>query len=157
MSTLGWVHTIFSLVALAAGAAVILLRKGTRWHRTLGHLYLTSMLALNATALSIYRLFDGFGPFHWMAIASLITLVAGMVPVLARWPRQRWLALHGGCMSGSYVGLVAAAASEVTSRLGSDFGGTVAITTVVVIGVGMAILMRTLPQALGRVPRAPSR
>jgi uncharacterized membrane protein len=155
MSTLGWVHTAFSLVALATGAAVLLMRKGTRWHRTVGHLYLTSMLSLNITALLIYRLFDGFGPFHWMAVASLATLAAGMAPALTRRPQQRWLAVHAGCMSGSYVGLVAAAASEVTSRMGGDFSRAVAITTVLVIGVGLAIIRRTLPRAIARVSRPP--
>jgi uncharacterized membrane protein len=67
MSTLGIIHMIFGLVALAAGAAELRLRKGARWHRTVGHLYLTNMLALNISALFIYRLFGGFGPFRWTA------------------------------------------------------------------------------------------
>ena len=31
MSTLGWIHLIFATIALVAGTAVILIRKGTRW------------------------------------------------------------------------------------------------------------------------------
>jgi len=61
MSTLGWVHLTFGAVALLAGTAVVLLRKGTRWHRTMGHVYLTNMVALNVSALFIYRLFGRFG------------------------------------------------------------------------------------------------
>lgn len=62
MSTVGFIHMIFGIVALVAGTAVLFLRKGTRWHRTLGHLYLTNMLASNISALFIYRLYGSFGP-----------------------------------------------------------------------------------------------
>ena len=37
MSTIGLIHTVFSVIALIAGTAVVGMRKGTRWHRTLGH------------------------------------------------------------------------------------------------------------------------
>ena len=89
MSTLGWIHTIFGIVALLAGTVVLFLRKGTRWHRTFGHLYLTNMIALNVSALFIYNLYGRFGPFHWMALGSLLSLAAGMVPVFTRRPPFR--------------------------------------------------------------------
>lgn len=153
MSALGWVHTTFGLVALFASGIVISIRKGTRWHRTFGHFYLTSMLALNITALFIYGLFGTFGPFHWMAVASLITLIVGMVPVLTRKPKGKWLDLHAGFISGSYVGLVAATTAEITSRLPggwNSFSATVtAITIAVVIGAGVFLIRTKLPKAIG--------
>ncbi len=94
MSTLGWIHTVFGITALLAGSAVVVLRKGTRWHRTLGHMYLTSMIGLNVTALFIYRLFGHFGPFHWLAASSLLTLMAGLIPVFTRRPKGLWLERH---------------------------------------------------------------
>lgn len=153
MSTLGWIHTIFGLVALAAGTAVLLMRKGTRWHRTLGHVYLTNMLALNISALFIYRLYGHFGPFHWMALASLITLVIGMVPVFTRRPKGGWLQLHAAFINGSYVGLVAATASEITSRIpGTEayFGLVVGLTTAGIIAVGAVLIHFTLPRSIRR-------
>ena len=42
------------------------------------------MVGLNVTALSIYRLTGVFGPFHWAALFSLATIVAGVVPVRRR-------------------------------------------------------------------------
>jgi uncharacterized membrane protein len=120
MNTLGWAHTNFGLDALFAGGIVIFIRKGTRWHRTFGHFYLTSMIALNATAFFIYGLFSTFGPFHWMAIASLITLVIGMIPVFTRKPKGKWLELHSGFISGSYVGLVAATAQKLPAVCPED-------------------------------------
>lgn len=155
MSTLGWVHLVFALVALAAGTAVILIRKGTRWHRTLGHVYLTCMLAVNITALFIYIKFGVFGPFHWMAIASLLTLLVGMVPVFTRRPKNGWLRLHAGFISGSYVGLVAAAGAETAVRLpGTEeiFGLVVGITTVLIIGIGVYFVQRHLPKAIEHTP-----
>lgn len=155
MSTLGWVHITFGIVALAAGAAVVLTRKGTRWHRTLGHVYLTNMLALNITALFIYNLYGSFGPFHWMALASLLTLIVGMVPVFTRRPKGRWLDQHAAFISGSFVGLVAATAAEITSRLPgteANFGLVVGATTALVIGVGVVLIHRNLPQAIHRAP-----
>ena len=155
MSTLGWIHTIFGMVALLAGTAVILTKKGTRGHRTLGHVYLTNMIALNVSALFIYELYGRFGPFHWMALTSLLTLIAGMVPVFTRRPKVGWLQLHAAFINGSYVGLVAAFAAEITSRIpGTEahFGPVVGITTVVVIGIGAILIHRNLPQSLRRTP-----
>ena len=155
MSTLGWVHLVFAAIALGAGTAVIFMRKGTRWHRTLGHVYLTCMIALNVTALFIYKKFGIFGPFHWMAVASLLTLLVGMIPVFMRRPKGSWLQLHAGFISGSYVGLIAAAGSEVTSRIpGTDeiFGLVVSLTTALIIGVGIFLIQRNLPKAIERTP-----
>lgn len=149
MSTIGVIHTIFSVVALIAGAAVVMMRKGTRWHRTLGHVYLTSMLALNISALFIYRLFGRFGPFHSLAVYSLIIIVVGMVPVLTRRPKKSWLMWHAAAISGSYVGLVAAFFAEITSRLpGTEqsFGPVVTITSVIINVIGFYFIMRYLPK-----------
>ncbi len=90
MFPIGLTHTVAAVVALLAGAAVLLIPKGTRRHRQVGWVYVVSMLVLNTTALSIYRLFDGFGPFHAGAIFSLVTVAAGTVAALgARRARGR--------------------------------------------------------------------
>ena len=155
MSTLGWIHTVFGIVALLAGTAVVLLRKGTRWHRTLGHIYLTSMITLNITSLFIYNLYGHFGPFHWLALSSLLTLVAGMVPVFTRRPKGLWLERHAIFINISFIGLVAATSAEITSRipgLEEAFGPVVGLTSALVIGIGMALLFRNLPQSIRRTP-----
>lgn len=149
LSTIGWIHTIFSLVALIAGTAVVAIRKGTRWHRTLGHVYLTCMIALNISALFIYRLSGQFGPFHWLAVYSLVIIIVGMVPVFTRRPKGRWLTWHAAAISGSYVGLVAAFFAEIISRLpGTEhsFGLVVTITSVIVNGIGFFIIFFYLPK-----------
>lgn len=155
MSTLGWIHMIFGIVALLAGTVVVMIRKGTRWHRTLGHVYLTSMIALNATALAIYNLYGHFGPFHWLALSSLFTLIAGMVPVFTRRPKSRWLEWHAVFITVSFIGLVAATAAEITSRipgLEGAFGLVVGATSGLIIGIGAALIRRYLPQSIRRTP-----
>ena len=152
---IGWVHIIFSVVALIAGTIVVATGKGTRWHRTLGHIYLTCMLALNISALFIYRLFGTFGPFHWLAVYSLAIIVIGMVPVFTRWPKRSWLTWHAAAISGSYVGLVAAFFAEITSRLpGTEqsFGQVVTITSVIVNAIGFFVIFYYLPKIDKNLP-----
>ncbi len=159
MSSLGWTHLVFALVALAAGAAVLLTDKGTRLHRTLGHVYATSMISLNITALFIYRLTGRFNVFHALALVSLLGLALGLGAVLLRRPRGDWLARHAHFLSGSYVGLVAAAAAEAAARApvpGWRFGPAVALATLVVTLVGFYLMRRRLPLSLARFQR-PSR
>jgi uncharacterized membrane protein len=157
---LGWIHTIAALAALVTGAAVLLTRKGTRRHRQLGWAYVVSMLLLNGTALLIYRLSGRFGPFHVGAVFSLVTVVAGVAAALgarrARGRRNvaeraRALERHYPFMTWSYVGLVAAAVSEIATRVpmlrprpgqGLAFGTTVAVATLLVVGVGAQLIRR---------------
>ncbi len=155
MSTLGIIHMVFGLVALAAGTAVVLTRKGTRGHRTLGHIYLKTMVALNVTGLFIYNLFGHFGPFHWLAVASLLTLIAGLVPVFTRRPKGRWLEWHAAFISGSYVGLIAATAAEITSRIPGtedNFGLVVGLTSVFIMAIGGFLIQRNMQKSINRTP-----
>ncbi|MCW5853341.1 MAG: DUF2306 domain-containing protein [Anaerolineae bacterium] len=156
MSSLGWTHLVFALVALLAGAAVLLTRKGTRLHRTLGYIYVTSMVSLNVTALFIYHLTGRFNVFHALALVSLVSLALGLGPVLLRRPRVGWLARHARFISGSYVGLVAAAAAEVAARIplpGWRFGPAVALAALAVTLVGVTLIRRLLPTSLTKLPR----
>src|SRR3712207_4566555 len=94
MTLLGPIHTVAALVAVASGAAVLLQPKGTRRHRQLGWTYVVSMVALNVTALSIYRLTGRFGAFHVAALVSVATLAAGLLPAVRRRPPDGWVESH---------------------------------------------------------------
>ncbi len=142
MSTIGLAHTIIAFLALALGAIVLRRPKGGRWHRSLGHLYVNAMVALNVTGLLITDLFGGFGPFHWMALVSLIVLMMGMLAVLLRRPVGSWRAVHSGYMAGSYVGLVAAAGAEVGARVpGVPFAIGVTVPTLLISLIGIYLIM----------------
>lgn len=142
MTILGGFHIAAALLAMGTGAVVLLGRKGTRRHRRLGWAYVASMLAMNGSALLIYRLFGGFGPFHVAAIASLGTLVVGVL--VMRRPREpRAVERHYYWMTWSYVGLLAAFVSEVGTRApGAGFWWAVLAGTLLVLAVGARLIRR---------------
>lgn len=143
MDGLGLAHTALASLSLALGAVVVLRRKGDRLHRTIGHFYVASMLGTNITALTIYDLFGRFGPFHVAAVVSLATVMAGLLPVVTRRPRNRWFETHAYFMSWSYVGLVAAAAAEAAVRLpGLPFGPAVIAATLLITFSGAVLIHR---------------
>ena len=144
---LGLAHLLTAIAALLIGALVLFARQGTPRHRWLGRAYLASMLALNFSALLIYEVFDGFGVFHWLALFSLATVLGGYRAVWRKFPG--WKLPHANFMVGSYVGLVAAAVAEVTSRVpGWPFGATVFISSALVVVAGVALMRKLVPKAL---------
>ncbi|HKK74515.1 MAG TPA: DUF2306 domain-containing protein [Saprospiraceae bacterium] len=113
MEFINLIHTLFSVIALLAGAWVLLQTKGTRQHILIGRVYGISMLVLIFTSFFIFDLFGSFGAFHVLAIVSLVTLCLGMYfPLFAR-NNRAWLVHHYMWMSYSYVGLVMAGGSHL--------------------------------------------
>lgn len=140
---LSGLHIGSAVSALIFGLCVFLTRKGTRLHKQFGYAYFCNMLALNVSALFIYRLTGHFGPFHGAALASLLTLMAGFIAAYLRLPQGRWLELHYEFMNWSYVGLVAAGVSEATTRLPSvPFWPAVFAGTLAVFLVGGTLITR---------------
>jgi uncharacterized membrane protein len=117
LSALGWVHTVACLCAISAGAIVIGGPKGTSRHRTLGRMYLVSMLVTNITALGIYQRGVFYFP-HWFAVAALIAITIGFVCVRFRRPRGYWRNAHLTCMVASYYMLIGGGVNEVFLRVG---------------------------------------
>jgi len=155
MNTLGWVHVSLSLGAMAMGARILLMDKGTPRHRQMGQVYVFAMLGLNLSALMIYRLFGYFGPFHWAALFSLVTVLAGFIAARRARPRGGWLYLHAHMMLWSYVGLLAAAVSEITTRLLQyPFGLTVALSSALVFVLGGLAINRGVPKAISGMRKA---
>jgi hypothetical protein len=78
-----------------------------------------------------------------------------MIPVFTRRAKRGWLQRHAAFIGGSYVGLLAATAAEITSRLpGTEesFGLVVAGTSIVVMASGGALVARYMPGSVSRVP-----
>jgi uncharacterized membrane protein len=154
-SSLGAIHFTAAIVALACGAIVLGAPKGTVLHRTIGAGFVAAMVILNVFSLVIYRLTGYFEPFHALALFSLATVVRGMVPALRR--RPGWLMAHYWSMAWSYLGLLAAACSEIVVRLflragiltgtWQLIGGGIAIAILFVV-VGMVVLPRLQRTAL---------
>ena len=141
-STIGLIHLIASILALLFGTMVLLMRKGTRKHRRVGYMYVTSMIILLMTSFMTFRLFGGFGLFHYASVLSSLTLIFGIIPVLRR-KSSRWLYQHLSFMYWSVIGLYAAFASEALTRIPkTPFFGMVGIATVGITILGAVFFAR---------------
>ncbi len=79
MVSLGQVHLVLALVAIVAGAGVVGMKKGTGLHRLVGFVYALTMFGVLGSAMLIYNLTGDFGPFHVLALVSLVTIIFGYV------------------------------------------------------------------------------
>ncbi len=155
MDFLGTIHTGLGVASLLAGAAVALQPKGTRRHRFLGRTYVLSMFGLNGTALLLYRLTGTFNFFHVAALLSLLTLILGMLPTRARPFAGFFVARHAYFMSGSYVGVLAATAAEIATRIpGMSFIPVAIGSSIVICLLGSWVMMRRVPPTLSRFFKA---
>ncbi|MFY0591529.1 DUF2306 domain-containing protein [Roseivirga sp.] len=142
VSDIGLVHLISALLATLTGSIVLIITKGTRRHIQLGYVYTGSMLVLNITAFMTYRLFGGFGIFHVAAVASMLTLIGGMVPIIRR-KDKGWIYRHFSFMYWSVIGLYAAFASEALTRIPeTPFFGMVGIATAAIMMLGTVFFVR---------------
>ena len=113
---IGLIHLIFSVFALLLGTLVLIFTKGTKKHKKIGYFYCVSILGVNITAFMIYRLYNEFGIFHWMAVLSLLTLIGGMFPILMKKPKS-YITLHFNFMYWSVIGLYGAFMAETLVRI----------------------------------------
>lgn len=166
MSAMGSIHLAFSLLAVAFGALVLRLPKGTRWHRTWGHGYAWSMLGVVATSFAMFNMTGRVTPFHIAAVVAGLTLIAGLYTVLRRRPKKNWIEAHATWMAWSYVGLMAAFVAESLTRfvmpalastiarnsLWSAFWTLVALGTFGTVAIGATWLRRALPASIAAAP-----
>lgn len=114
---MGQIHLLSALGAMVAGTIVLILTKGNRVHKTWGYVYVLMMAVLNGSAFFLYKLTGHWGPFHFAAIISLATIVAGLVPVIGQRHNPQRIYRHMAFMYYSVVGLYAAFFAELFSRL----------------------------------------
>ena len=103
-----FIHIALGFSSLLSGLFIVLTQKGNNKHKIIGRVYFLSMLGLNLTSFGIYKLFNGWGFFHWMAVASLIPLIAGYIAI-----RYKNINAHYYFMFWSYIGLLCATISEI--------------------------------------------
>lgn len=138
-----------------AGAVVVALPKGTSRHRVWGTAYAVALVLVNVAALSLHLERD-FGLFHWLAVASLVTLAVGVSPLLLGHRSEAVLATHAYCMTWSYAGLLAAGCGQSAVALGED--GVAWVVPAVIFGVLVTsgvVIFRRVPVALGRFGPGP--
>ena len=149
-STVGFIHLLSALLAMVAGSIVLLNTKGGLFHKRIGYVYVALMVVLNVTAFMIYHLFGKFGPFHALAILSMVGIAGGMVPVLLKQRISVWIFYHYNFMSWSVVGLYAAFWSELFTRTlpMKQFWPVVMIATGVTAGIGAFLIRRNAARFL---------
>ncbi len=113
--TLPVLHVLTAALALLVGAIQLRRPKGTQAHRRLGGAYVLLLLVLNTTALSIYRETGRWNHFHWLAVASLVTLVIALGALAA--DRHRWWPMHAYAMAGSYLGVILAGVFQLATHV----------------------------------------
>ncbi|PPK87627.1 putative membrane protein DUF2306 [Neolewinella xylanilytica] len=136
--TVGLIHFLSALLALVTGAFVLYLPKGSSTHRRIGYVYAVTMIVMLITAFLIYALFGTFGPFHWLAVVSTLTLIGGMVPVLLRRPAANYLLYHFSFMYWSVVGLYLALFGELAAHLPELMSVERDRSLPLLIGIGVA-------------------
>lgn len=113
---IGWVHTIFAVIALITGSMILAKTKGTSLHKKTGRIYGISMLVVCTTSFMIYRVHGTFGILHFFAIISTVTLILGMLPMYVKGYKNP-ISAHFSWMYWSVIGLYCAFAAEIFTRL----------------------------------------
>jgi uncharacterized membrane protein len=144
-------HVVAAFSALAAGAAVLPLPKGTHTHRVIGTTYVIALVIVNVAALSLHQE-NVFGVFHALAVVSLITTAVGLTPLLLGKRSPAAIATHAYCMTWSYAGLVAAGCGQLTVAVGQDAGAwLVPVAIGVVLSISAVVIFGKVPPVLDRM------
>ncbi|NHF59392.1 hypothetical protein FK220_008580 [Flavobacteriaceae bacterium TP-CH-4] len=135
----GMVHLVASVIALITGTMVLIGTKATKKHQKIGYVYSLSMLVLLATSFMIYRLHGTFGVLHVFSVISGATLLAGMLPMFVKRPKD-YLQYHFSFMYWSVIGLYCAFAAEIFTRIPILFelGKDITVTFYALVGLSAA-------------------
>jgi uncharacterized membrane protein len=112
----GAIHTALAMLGIVVGLIQFLRPKRGPTHRARGYAFVYAMLVADGAALLVFQFTGRFNILHAGAIANLVCIVLAIVPVLRTPRRSNWKNQHYYWMSWSYVGLLAAAATELVVR-----------------------------------------
>lgn len=134
---LGWFHFVTALLSILSGTYILCKPKGTKVHKQVGYIYVLSMALVCGSALGVYNITGKFGAFHTLAIAGLVTLIIGLLPLFLKKNNRKHKVLHMWFMYYSVLGLYAAFVSELSLRIPEKPSyGVVGIATAIVFIVG---------------------
>jgi len=144
-------HVLAVLLALTAGAAVLVLPKGKHTHRVIGTIYVLALVLGNVAALSLHRE-NAFGVFHALAVVSLVTIAVALSPLLLGKRSPMVIANHAYCMTWSYAGLVAAGCGQLAAATGQDVGAWVVPVAIgTVLSISGVVIFGKVPPTLDRM------
>jgi uncharacterized membrane protein len=150
LTPIGAIHTTLAMLCIVVGAVQLLRPKGGAPHRARGYGYVYAILIADGAAMLLYRFTGTFNIFHVGALVNFVFVSAGIAPML-RTPRLAgWKYWHYYFMAWSYVGLIAAASTEIIVRFiqpatrGMAWSLT-AVVTALVTAIGYALIQRYRP------------
>ena len=151
LTTIGLLHAALAAFSIAAGFVQLIRRKGGPSHRALGYAYVAAMLVADSSALAIRQFTGGFNVLHAGAVVNFGCIVAAMLPMLRRPRRPDRFEVHYRWMSAAYIGLIAAAATELVVRLGpfttkAQLWTATGVVTLIVMSVGALLIGRYYPR-----------
>jgi uncharacterized membrane protein len=158
----GAIHTLLAMLGIVVGSIQLLRPKRGPAHRARGYAFVYAMLVADGTAMLIFQFTGRFNILHVGAVVNLVCIVLAVVPVL-RTPRpSNWKNKHYYWMCWSYVGLLAAAATELAVRTAhlatrQQAWTVTAATSLLVTAIGYVLINRyrplpQLPVALNDAP-----
>jgi uncharacterized membrane protein len=146
----GAIHTVLAIAGIVVGLFQFLRPQGGPIHRARGYAFVYAMLIADGAAMLIFQFTGKFNILHIGAIVNLVCVAAAVIPVL-RTPRPaNWKNQHYHWTSWSYVGLLAAAATELvvrTSHLATREQAwmVTAATSALVTAIGYVLINRHRP------------
>ncbi len=149
----GAIHTVLAMLGIAVGLIQFLRPKRGPGHRARGYAFVYAMLIGDGAVMLVYQFTGKFNIFHIGAIVNLLAIFLAVIPVL-RSPRpQNWKIQHYYWISWSYVGLLAAAATELVVRNGhlatrDQVWGVATAITLAVTAAGYILINRYRPDSL---------
>ena len=129
-------HLISAILALATGGLVLVLKKGTSLHKSLGYLFAITLMVVNISAAFMYNLTGHFNFLHVFMLISFASLLNGLIPAIRR-KSKNWYKRHVSGMTAAALGVWAAGFAELTIRLLPKLFSP---TMIILIAVGMGIL-----------------
>ena len=146
----GAIHTVLAMLGIVVGLLQLLRPKRGAGHRARGYAFVYAMLIADGAAMLIFQFTGRFNILHVGAIVNLACVVLGVVPVL-RSPRPaNWKTQHYCFIAWSYVGLLAAAATELVVRTvhlttRGQAWTVAAVMSIVVTAAGYILIERYRP------------
>ena len=118
MAWLGLIHAIVMAAALAIGAGLFAIAKGTARRCRCGRGFVIAVLGSNLLVLSIYEDSETMGIFHILAIVSFGSVLTALLLVRRGKGGPGTRIAHGHVMLWSFGGMVAAGLGQSATYLG---------------------------------------
>lgn len=145
---LGVAHVAAVTSALLLAVVVLVLPKGSSRHVVLGAMYVAVLAVGNVAALLVREQSGDLGPFHLLAVVSLLTIAGGVVTSPRR--RRGSVTAHAHFMLWSVLGLTAAGMAQLA---GSAIPLAAPLPVLLVISASIVVGFLTVPKAAQRAVR----